>query len=258
MSLFLFNILYLIVCPWFFLSLRAMWWCLRRDAARRKRFRGCVTECPLTISLYSSPVTWLHSWALLCRCTPRQIFLPLISVVFPILVKLHPNSYFRQSRLLWIQAHLLNECSVCKLAPSLCVSLRNRGLWHAGPRQIQLARVPTNREGGRDKPGWISASNSCRAFFLWHHCLPVRIRRIRGFLLSANMHNSSYWFKPQYFIQAEFSWHHHQDVCPCVCACVSVCICVMITEESLLCKTVQLLWATGQVTFVFVCVLHGH
>lgn len=32
-----------------------------------------------------------------------------------------------------IRAHLLNECCVCNLAPSLCVSLRNCGLWHAGP-----------------------------------------------------------------------------------------------------------------------------
>lgn len=40
-----------------------MWWCLHPDAGRRKRFRGCVTACPLTTSLYSSHLTVLMGFA---------------------------------------------------------------------------------------------------------------------------------------------------------------------------------------------------
>lgn len=58
-----FNILYQLICSWSFLSLSTMWWCLHPDASRRKRFRGCVTACPLTISLYSSHLTALMGFA---------------------------------------------------------------------------------------------------------------------------------------------------------------------------------------------------
>lgn len=59
-----FYILRLNICPGSFLSLSTMWCCLHPDAARRKRFRGCVTVCPLTISLYSSHLTVLMGFAL--------------------------------------------------------------------------------------------------------------------------------------------------------------------------------------------------
>lgn len=61
---FFFHSLFIILC--FMLCTRSfhppstMWWCLHPDAARGIRFTGCVTVCPLTISLYSSTVTWLY------------------------------------------------------------------------------------------------------------------------------------------------------------------------------------------------------
>lgn len=54
-----------------------------------------------------------------------------------------------------IRAHLLNECCVCNLAPSLCVSLRNCGLWHAGPNDKY------SRGGCQHREGCISAMIFC-------------------------------------------------------------------------------------------------
>lgn len=35
------------------LTLSTLWWCLQPDAVRRERFKGCVTLCPLNMSLCS-------------------------------------------------------------------------------------------------------------------------------------------------------------------------------------------------------------
>lgn len=75
-SCFPFNILFVIICTWCTLFPSTMWWCLCLNAARRKRFRGCVTVCPLTISLYSSHLTVLMGFALPLHSAAADLFVP--------------------------------------------------------------------------------------------------------------------------------------------------------------------------------------
>lgn len=58
----------LMTCSWSFFPFSLMWWCLPPHAVRRKRFRGCVTVCPSTISLHSSHLTILMGFAPVLHC----------------------------------------------------------------------------------------------------------------------------------------------------------------------------------------------
>lgn len=103
---------------------------------------------------------------------------------------------------------------------------------------------------GTETEGCISASIFCiscciTGFLLlqlnqMHQRLPAKRKQVLS------------WMKLQRFTVAILT-----RVCVHVHAWFSVCMCVMITEERRLCKTVELLWATGQVMRVFVCIKLG-
>lgn len=182
-----------------------------------------VSLCALTISLYSSRspdcINGLCSAAALTLCISN-----LWSAYIWILTS---GSCF----LLLNQTHQLNECSVCKLAACLCVSLRNCGLWHAGSTStIGVSASKWQWE-------WDRAGDT-------QICCPTE----------------QCFYVQQYFVfivASSFcysSCHPHQGVCPRVCMpCFCVCMCVMINGESLLCKALFLLWTSCQVMCMCVC-----
>lgn len=140
---------------------------------------------------------------------------------------------------LLIQAHLLNECSVCKWAPCLCVSLRNCGLWHAGPTTNTVGASASKQRGRR------SEMTPHRAVFYFRNC---RLRNSSKFCIffcitvflfecfaavksetskAANHAWLLSWLKSQqhFTTGVKRSCHPPQGVCPCVCMllCLHVC-----------------------------------